>query len=50
MAKPWIPRSTANFQNNEPVTFISDWVDAQSWCNFVLMKPGELPAGLKVER
>jgi hypothetical protein len=43
---PWVPRVAASARAAEACIQALDWEQAQPWCNFVLLRPSVLPAGL----
>src|SRR5262245_59446653 len=46
MSAAWIPRVAASASVAEACIQALDWEPAQPWCNFVLLYPSVLPAGL----
>ena len=50
MKAPWKWRIAPSIEDEEAKIRHMDWDEAQEWCNFALMRPVELPAGLRVEK
>jgi hypothetical protein len=46
---PWTPLRASSLASEEAAIRHMDWDEAQTWCNFVLMRPSNLPKGLKVQ-
>ena len=46
MTAPWVPRVAASARAADAGIQALDWEQAQPWCNFVLLRPSALPAGL----
>jgi hypothetical protein len=48
MSTAWVPRVAASASAPEACIQALDWEQAQPWCNFVLLRPSALSAGLSV--
>jgi hypothetical protein len=49
MNRTWVPKAAASIQSEEAEIRSMSWEESHEWCNFVLMKPTLLPAGVSVE-
>ena len=45
----WVPNVAPSIESREAEIRAMTWEESQEWCNFVLMKPTVLPAGVAVE-
>ena len=45
----WVPKVAPSIESREAEIRTMSWEESQEWCNFVLMKPTVLPAGVSVE-
>lgn len=50
MRKYWNHKTVSSSEDVEAEVHQMGWEEAQSWCNFVLMKPRNLPGDLELER
>ncbi|MGB7926342.1 MAG: hypothetical protein WCF57_24085 [Pyrinomonadaceae bacterium] len=50
MSALWIPRIASSIDAEEARVRAVDWPEAQSWCNFVLMRPADFPRDLALEK
>jgi hypothetical protein len=50
MSTPWIPRTAPSIESEEARVRAVEWREAQSWCNFVLMRPTFFPGDLSLEK
>jgi hypothetical protein len=46
MNTPWAPRVASSSRAEDAGLQARDWEQAQPWCNFVLLRPSVIPAGL----
>jgi hypothetical protein len=49
MNGPWLPKVAPSIEAREAEIRSMSWEESQEWCNFVLMKPALLPAGVSLE-
>jgi hypothetical protein len=49
MNVPWVPKVAPSIESREAEIRGMSWEESQEWCNFVLMQPTLLPAGVSVE-
>jgi hypothetical protein len=50
MLTPWIARAASSLDSEEAEERGMEWQEAQGWCNFVLMRPVDLPSDLALEK
>jgi hypothetical protein len=50
MSMAWTPQAAPSVESEQAKVRRTDWDEAQSWCNFVLMRPAVFPDDLALER